>query len=44
VVQIFFYNNTQAMHVALAKDLTPYRTTADVAGSFAGLGLPRSTG
>lgn len=24
VVQIFFYNNTQAMHLALAKNLTPY--------------------
>ena len=24
-VLIFFYNNTQAMHLALAKDLTPYR-------------------
>jgi DHA2 family multidrug resistance protein len=35
VVQIFFYGNTQAMHVALAKDLTPYRTAAHVAGSIA---------
>lgn len=34
VVQIFFYNNTQAMHVALAKDLTPYRAIAGVAGSI----------
>ncbi|WFU73399.1 MFS transporter [Bradyrhizobium sp. CB2312] len=25
VVQIFFYGNTQAMHLALAKNLTPYR-------------------
>ena len=24
VVQMFFYNNTQAMHLALAKNLTPY--------------------
>jgi DHA2 family multidrug resistance protein len=32
VVQIFFYNNTQAMHLALAKDLTPYRAIAHVAG------------
>jgi MFS transporter, DHA2 family, multidrug resistance protein len=35
VVQIFFYGNTQAMHVALAKDLTPYRSAAHVAGSIA---------
>jgi DHA2 family multidrug resistance protein len=28
VVQIFFYNNTQAMHLALAKNLTPYRAAA----------------
>jgi DHA2 family multidrug resistance protein len=35
VVQIFFYNNTQAMHLALAKNLTPYRTAAHVAGSIA---------
>jgi DHA2 family multidrug resistance protein len=35
VVQIFFYNNTQAMHLALAKDLTPYRAAAHVAGSIA---------
>ena len=39
VVQIFFYDNTQAMHVALAKDLTPYRTAAHVAGSIAKPGL-----
>ena len=31
-VQVFFYNNTQAMHLALAKDLTPYRAAAHVAG------------
>ena len=35
VVQIFFYNNTQAMHLALAKNLTPYRAAAHVAGSIA---------
>src|SRR3984957_13696334 len=35
VVLIFFYNNTQAMHTALAKDLTPYRSAAHVAGSIA---------
>ncbi|MGA2293329.1 MDR family MFS transporter [Bradyrhizobium sp.] len=39
VVQIFFYNNTQAMHLALAKDLAPYRTAAHVAGSIAKPGL-----
>ncbi len=39
VVQIFFYNNTQAMHLALAKDLTPYRAAAHVAGSLARPGL-----
>jgi MFS transporter, DHA2 family, multidrug resistance protein len=32
VVQIFFYDNTQAVHVALAKDLAPYRSAAHVAG------------
>jgi DHA2 family multidrug resistance protein len=25
VVQIYFYNNTQAMHLALAKNITPFR-------------------
>jgi MFS transporter, DHA2 family, multidrug resistance protein len=39
VVQMFFYNNTQAMHVAPAKDLTPYRTAAHVAGSIDKPGL-----
>lgn len=39
VVQMFFYGNTQAMHVALAKDLMPYRTAAHVAGSIAKPGL-----
>jgi MFS transporter, DHA2 family, multidrug resistance protein len=34
VVQIFFYDNTQAVHLALAKDLAPYRTAAHVAGSI----------
>lgn len=34
VVQIFFYNNTQAMHLALAKDLMPYRAAAHLAGSI----------
>jgi DHA2 family multidrug resistance protein len=35
LVQVFFYDNTQAMHIALAKDLTPYRAAAHVAGSIA---------
>jgi DHA2 family multidrug resistance protein len=39
VVQIFFYNNTQAMHVALAKDLTPYRAAAHLSASLATPGL-----
>jgi hypothetical protein len=34
VVQIFFYNNTQAMHLALAKNLAPFRAAAQVAGSI----------
>ena len=38
VVQIFFYNNTQAMHLALAKNLTPYRAAAaDVAQGAASM-------
>jgi MFS transporter, DHA2 family, multidrug resistance protein len=39
VVLIFFYNNTQAMHTALAKDLTPYRAAAHVADSITKPGL-----
>jgi DHA2 family multidrug resistance protein len=35
VVQMFFYSNTQAMHLALAKNLTPFRTAAHLAGSIA---------
>jgi MFS transporter, DHA2 family, multidrug resistance protein len=34
VVQIFFYNNTQAMHLALAKNLVPFNAAAHVAGSI----------
>jgi DHA2 family multidrug resistance protein len=34
VVLTFFYDNTQAMHVALAKDFAPYRAAAHVTGSF----------
>jgi len=32
VVQIFFYGNTQAMYLALGKNLTPYRAAAHVGG------------
>jgi len=39
VVQVFFYNNTQAVQVALAKNLTPYRAAAHVTGSIARPGL-----
>jgi MFS transporter, DHA2 family, multidrug resistance protein len=35
LVLIFFYDNTQAMHLALAKNLAPYRAAAHVAGSIA---------
>jgi MFS transporter, DHA2 family, multidrug resistance protein len=41
VVLTFFYNNTQAMHGALAKDLTPYRAAAHVTGSIAEPALAR---
>lgn len=34
VVQMFFYFNTQAMHLALAKNLAPYRAAAHVAGAI----------
>lgn len=44
VVQIFFYNNTQAMHAALARDLTPYRATAHLAGSIAAPSLAALNG
>ncbi|MDB5688051.1 MAG: transporter, partial [Rhizorhabdus sp.] len=33
VVQLFFYNNTQAMHLALAKNLTAHRAAAHI-GEF----------
>jgi DHA2 family multidrug resistance protein len=39
LVLTFFYDNTQAMHVALAKDLTPYRPAAHVADSISEPGL-----
>jgi len=28
IVQIYFFNNTQAMHLALASNVTPYRAAA----------------
>jgi DHA2 family multidrug resistance protein len=34
IVQLSFYNNTQAMHLALAKDLAPYRAAAHLVGSI----------
>jgi DHA2 family multidrug resistance protein len=39
IVQIFFYDNTQAVHIALAKDLAPFRSAAHVAGAIAKPGL-----
>lgn len=39
LVQTFFYQNTQAMHVALAKNLTPSRAAAHVTDSVASPGL-----
>jgi len=39
VVQVLFYNNTQAAHLAFAKELTPYRAAAHVAGVVALPGL-----
>jgi DHA2 family multidrug resistance protein len=39
LVQMFLYDNTQAMHLALATELTPYRAGADASGSIAGQGL-----
>jgi hypothetical protein len=34
VVQIFFYNNTQAIHLALAKNLAPYGSVAHITESI----------
>jgi DHA2 family multidrug resistance protein len=39
VVQVFFYNNTQAAYLALARNLTPYRAAARAAGSVSKPGL-----
>jgi DHA2 family multidrug resistance protein len=39
IVQIYFYNNTQAMHLALARHLRPYGVAAQAAGPLAGPAL-----
>ena len=39
IVQIFLFNNTQAMHLALAKNLRPYRIGSDEASSMSMQGL-----
>jgi MFS transporter, DHA2 family, multidrug resistance protein len=39
VVQVFLYNNAQAVYLALAKSLTPYRAAAHVADSVTTPGL-----
>ncbi|MGO8699478.1 MAG: DHA2 family efflux MFS transporter permease subunit [Limisphaerales bacterium] len=44
VVQIFFYGNTQAMHLALAKGLTPYHAAARLTGRLAKPGLAALNG
>jgi DHA2 family multidrug resistance protein len=41
LVILFFYDNTQAMHVALAKQLMPYRAAAHVTVSITQPGLAR---
>ncbi|PIT03619.1 MFS transporter [Bradyrhizobium nitroreducens] len=44
VVQLFFYANTQAVHIALAKHLTPFRVAALGAGSTGKPGLAALNG
>ena len=39
IVQIYFYDNTQMVHLALAKDLTPHHVVGNAAGLFSGSGL-----
>jgi MFS transporter, DHA2 family, multidrug resistance protein len=39
LVQIFFYDNTQAMHLALAKNLTPFDPATQAAGLIGEPGL-----
>jgi hypothetical protein len=41
IVQICFYSNLQAMHLALAKDLAPYRAAAHLAGALPRPGLAK---
>jgi DHA2 family multidrug resistance protein len=41
IVQIFFYGNTQAMHLALAKGITQYRAAAHLAAHLAKPGLAK---
>jgi DHA2 family multidrug resistance protein len=44
VVQLFFYANTQAVHIALAKHLMPYRVAANVTGPIGKSGLAALNG
>ncbi|RON48332.1 DHA2 family efflux MFS transporter permease subunit [Pseudomonas frederiksbergensis] len=37
IVQLFFFNNTQAMHLALASNITPYRAAMPSLQALAGL-------
>jgi MFS transporter, DHA2 family, multidrug resistance protein len=39
IVQIFFFNNTQSMHLALAKNLRPYRIAGDAGSALSVQGL-----
>ena len=39
IVQIYFYNNTQAMHLALAKHIRPYGAVAQATGDLSGAHL-----
>jgi len=39
VVLIFFYRNTQSMHLALAKDITPYRAASHASAALSTHGL-----
>jgi DHA2 family multidrug resistance protein len=39
IVQVYFYNNTQAVHLALAKHVRPYGNAAHMTGHLAGAAL-----
>lgn len=39
IVQIYFFNNTQSMHLALAKHLRPYGAVAHMTGALSGRAL-----